>query len=200
MMRDPESKDSTFTTELGDSLYKCPACGRTIEMICHPDNIPFFGDVVEVSLVCCCGFKFVDTIILSQREPLRHTKRICCENDLCDRVIRSTSGTIRIPEWGVNIEPGPASEAYITNVEGIIERLQSVVHIARKWSETDDERLRADALLVTMQAARDGRPDFTFIIEDPLGNSAIVADGVDVCTLTEDEAQGLPTGMFVVQK
>jgi zinc finger protein len=169
-------------------------------MVCQQDNIPFFGDILEISMVCCCGFKFVDTIILSQKEPLRHTKRICSESDLCDRVIRSTSGTIRIPEWGVDIEPGPASEAYITNVEGIIERLQSIVHMAKKWSETDEERLRAESLLKTMEVAREGKPDFTFIIEDPLGNSAIIADGVEVCKLSEDEVQSLPTGMFIVQK
>jgi len=199
-MSDPGSDNNLSTTLTDDLLAKCPACGRSVEMISQPDNIPFFGDILEVSIVCCCGFKFVDTIILSQREPMRHTKRICCEGDLCDRVIRSTSGTIRIPEWGVYIEPGPASEAYITNIEGVIERIQSIVHMAKKWSETDEERLRAESLLETMKAARDGRPDFTFIIEDPMGNSAIIADGVEVCKLSDDEVEDLPTGMFIVQK
>jgi zinc finger protein len=199
-MRDPGFDNNISTTSTDDLLYKCPACGRGVQMICQPDNIPFFGDIVEISMICCCGFKFVDTIILNQKEPMRHMKRICSEGDLCDRVIRSSSGTIRIPEWGVNIEPGPASEAYITNIEGVIERLQSIVHMAKKWSETDEERLRAELLLETMKAARDGRPDFTFIIEDPLGNSAIIADGVEVCKLSDDEVQDLPTGMFIVQK
>lgn len=169
-------------------------------MQCHQDNIPYFGDILEVSIVCGCGFKFVDTIILGQKEPLRHQMRVRSESDLWARIIRSTSGTIRIPEWGVNIEPGPASEAYITNVEGIIERLQSVVSMARKWSETDEERRRAESLLDTMQVARDGKPDFTIIIEDPLGNSAVISEGVEVTKLSEEEAQSLPTGMFIVQK
>lgn len=164
------------------------------------DNIPYFGDVMEISLVCDCGFKFVDTIILGQKEPVRYLKRVCSEGDLWTRVIRSTSGTIRIPEWCVEIEPGPASEAYITNVEGVIERLQSVVEMARKWSETEDERRRAESLLDTMQAARDGKPDFTIIIEDPLGNSAFIGEGVEVAKLTDEEARSLRTGMFIVQK
>ncbi len=183
-----------------DNASNCPACGSIVQMRCHQDNIPFFGDVVEVSVVCECGFKFADTIILGQKEPLRHSMRVCREDDLCARVIRSTSGTIRIPEWGVDIEPGPASEAYITNVEGIIERLQSIVSMAGKWSETDEERRRAESLLSTMQAARDGRPDFTIVIEDPLGNSAVIGEGVQVTKLSGEEAQGLPTGMFIVQK
>ncbi|HTX44163.1 MAG TPA: ZPR1 zinc finger domain-containing protein, partial [Methanocella sp.] len=184
----------------GETPYNCPACGSIVEMQCQQDNIPYFGDILEVSIVCSCGFKFVDTIILGQKEPLRHSMRIRKEGDLWARVIRSTSGTVHIPEWGVDIEPGPASEAYITNVEGIIERLQTVVNMARKWSETDEERQRAEALLDTMRVARDGKPDFTIIIEDPLGNSAVIGEGVIVTKLSEEEAQGLPTGMFIVQK
>jgi zinc finger protein len=182
------------------SLYNCPVCGSGIEMLCRQDNIPYFGDILEVSIVCGCGFKFVDTVILGQKEPLRHRMKVRSEGDLWARVIRSTSGTIHIPEWGVDVEPGPASEAYITNVEGVIERLQAIVRMAGKWSETDEERRRAESLLDTMQAARDGKPDFTIIIEDPMGNSAVIGESVEVTRLSEEEAQGLPTGMFVVQK
>ncbi|WP_174591012.1 ZPR1 zinc finger domain-containing protein [Methanocella conradii] len=193
-------RDSGVGSSESAGLYNCPACGSILEMRGNLDNIPYFGDVMEISLVCDCGFKFVDTIILGQKEPVRYLKRVCSEGDLWTRVIRSTSGTIRIPEWGVEIEPGPASEAYITNVEGVIERLQSVVEMARKWSETEDERRRAESLLDTMQAARDGKPDFTIIIEDPLGNSAFIGEGVEVAKLTDEEARSLRTGMFIVQK
>jgi C4-type Zn-finger protein len=51
-----------------------------------------------------------------------------------------------------------------------------------------------------MRIARDGTPNFTFIIEDPLGNSAIIADSVEVTKLSCDEVESLPTGMFIVQK
>ncbi len=197
-MRHPETEEQASAP--GETVYNCPACGRAAEMRCQPDNIPYFGDILEVSIVCCCGFKFVDTIILQQKEPLRHSMRVCNEGDLWARVIRSTSGTIRIPEWGIDIEPGPASEAYITNIEGVIERLQSVVSMAKRWSETDEERQRAESLLDTMRAARDGKPDFTLVIEDPLGNSAVIGESVEITKLSMEEAQNLPTGMFIVQK
>jgi len=198
-MSDPgiESNNSPLS---GEMPYNCPVCGCSVAMQGQQDNIPFFGDILEVSVVCDCGFKFVDTIILGQKEPLQHKKRVCSEGDLCARVIRSTSGTIHIPEWGVDIEPGPASEAYITNVEGIIDRIQAVVKMARKWSETDDERLKADTLLDTMRIARDGNPNFTLVIEDPLGNSAVIGDDVEVRKLSDEEIENLHTGMFIVQK
>ena len=116
------------------------------------------------------------------------------------RVIRSTSGTVRVPEWGIDIEPGPASEGYITNVEGIIERIESVVHMAKKWSEQPEEHVKADWLLRQMEMAREGKAAFTLVIEDPLGNSAIIGEDVQVTPLKAEEAENLHTGMFIVQK
>jgi zinc finger protein len=85
---------------------------------------------------------------------------------------------VHIPEWGLDIEPGPASEAYISNVEGLLDRIETIVMMARKWAEKDEEVRRADELLCEMDAAREGKASFTLIIEDPLGNSAIVDENV----------------------
>ncbi|WP_424357261.1 ZPR1 zinc finger domain-containing protein [Methanocella sp. MCL-LM] len=178
----------------------CPVCHSDLEMRSHQDNIPYFGDVLEISSVCTCGFKYADTLILSQRDPLRHTMKVCSEGHMCNRVIRSTSGTMRIPEWGIDIEPGPASEAYISNVEGVLDRIETVVSMARKWAEAEEEVEKADQLLKIIDDARTGNVQFTLIIEDPLGNSAIIGDEVSVEPLSPEYAENLHTGMFVVQK
>ena len=178
----------------------CPVCRSDLEMRSHQDNIPYFGDVLEVSSVCTCGFKYAETLILSQRDPLRHTIKVCSEDHMCNRVIRSTSGTMRIPEWGIDIEPGPASEAYISNVEGVLDRIETVVNMARKWAELPEEVEKADQLLKTIDEARSGNSEFTLIIEDPMGNSAILGDEVTVEPLTPEYAESLHTGMFVIQK
>ncbi len=182
------------------SPYLCPMCNSNIGMVCHEDNIPYFGNILEVCISCTCGYKYVDTIILDQKEPLRHSKQVSTECDMSVRVIRSTSGTVRVPEWGIDIEPGPASEGYITNVEGLIERMESVVHMAKKWSEQPDEHVKADWLLNQMVLAREGKAAFTLVIEDPLGNSAIIGEDVQVTPLKAEEANDLHTGMFIVQK
>ncbi len=166
----------------------------------HQDNIPYFGDVMEISTVCACGFRYADTLILGQKEPMRHSMKVCTADHMCTRVIRSTSGTVHIPEWGLDIEPGPASEAYISNVEGLLDRIETIVMMARKWAEKDEEVRRADELLCEMDAAREGKASFTLIIEDPLGNSAIVDENVCMEKLTPEEAEGLQTGMFIIQK
>jgi zinc finger protein len=166
----------------------------------HQDNIPYFGDVMEISTVCTCGFRYADTLILSQKEPMRHSMKVSNADHLCTRVIRSTSGTMRIPEWGVDIEPGPASEAFISNVEGILDRVENIILMARKWAEKEEEVSRADQLLSEIEAARDGKACFTLVMEDPMGNSAIVDECVCIEPLTPEEAAYLQTGAFIIEK
>ncbi len=195
-------KDSTDQSDLtvATGAVTCPVCHTALEMRWHQDNIPYFGDVMEISTVCTCGFRYADTLILSQNEPTRHSMKVSTADHLCTRVIRSTSGTMRIPEWGVDIEPGPASEAFISNVEGILDRVENIILMARKWAEKEEEVNRANALLDEIEAARDGKTCFTLVMEDPLGNSAIVDEGVCVEQLTPEEAEDLNTGAFIIQK
>lgn len=178
----------------------CPICQCHLEMRSHQDNIPYFGDVLEISSVCTCGYKYAETLILSQRDPMRHTIKVCSEGHMCTRVIRSTSGTMHIPEWGIDIEPGPASEAYISNVEGVLDRIESAVSMARKWAELPEEIEKADQLLRTIDEARAGNAIFTLILEDPLGNSAIIGEEVCIEPLSPEYAENLNTGMFIIQK
>jgi zinc finger protein len=185
---------------VAEGMAHCPICNNVLEMRWHEDNIPYFGDIMEISSVCPCGFRYADTLILGQREPMRHTIKVNCIDHMCTRVIRSTSGTIHIPEWGVLIEPGPASEAYISNVEGVLERIEKVVGMARRWAETDEEAGNADKLLCDITAAKEGKVCFTLIIEDPLGNSAIVDQTTCVEFLTPEETECLNTGMFIIEK
>lgn len=199
-MKSPIDDTDISPDNIAAGSVNCPICHSALEMRWHQDNIPYFGDVMEISLVCTCGFRYADTLILSQREPTRHSMKVSTADHLCTRVIRSTSGTMRIPEWGVDIEPGPASEAFISNVEGILDRVESIVLMARKWAEKEEEVQRADALLGEIEAAREGKACFTLVIEDPLGNSAIVDACVNVEQLTPEEAADLQTGMFIVNK
>jgi zinc finger protein ZPR1 len=195
-------KESTDQSDLtvATGAINCPVCHCALEMRWHQDNIPYFGDVMEISTICTCGFHYADTLILSQKEPTRHTMKVSTADHMCTRVIRSTSGTVRIPEWGLDIEPGPASEGYVSNVEGILDRVERIVSMARKWAENEEEVKRADELLSEIEAARDGKTCFTLVIEDPLGNSAIVDECVCVEPLTPEETSELNTGMFIIDK
>ena len=162
------------------------------------DNIPYFGEIMYISANCQCSFRFADTMILSSKEPVRYEMSVETLEDLNARVIRSTSGTIRIPEMGIIVEPGTVSESYITNIEGVLQRVQSVLVTASKWVQEDEEKFsRSQELLCMLEKVIEGKGKITVIIEDPLGNSAIISKKATSTKLSKEETEELNTGMIV---
>ena len=174
-------------------------CGRQLVTSWVPDNIPFFGEVMHVTSLCACGFRYSDTLILTQHEPVHYEMKVKCIDDLDARVVRSTSGTIRIPEIGVDIEPGPASESFISNIEGVLDRVEEVLGMVTRWGE-EDKTERAEEILSIIEKTRAGEHEITIVIEDPLGNSAIIAENAACRKLTDDEVSFLKTGMIIFEK
>lgn len=176
----------------------CPLCQRELVMNWQKDNIPYFGEIMHISARCQCSFRFADTMILSSKEPMRYEMPVETLEDLNARVIRSTSGTIRIPEMGVAIEPGSVSESYITNIEGVLHRVRDVLMTASKWVQEDEEKFsRSQELLCMLEEVIEGKKKITVIVEDPLGNSAIISKKAKAIKLSKEEAEKLNTGMIV---
>ena len=181
-----------------ETVTTCPLCHEDLIIHWESDNIPFFGEVMYITALCDCSFRFTDTMILTQREPVRYEMTIETIEDLNARVVRSTSGTIRIPELGIDVEPGMISDSYVTNIEGVLDRIQNVVMTASEWVKDDEEKYALSLeILKKMNDARLGKQKLTVIIEDPLGNSAIISDKAVSKTLTTEESKDLKTGMII---
>ncbi len=158
----------------------CPACSKPgAKIIFNVHEIPYFGEVMESVLICeNCNYKHVDIEILEEREPARYTLKVETEEDLNARVLRSSSGTIRIPELGVEVFPGRESMGFITNVEGVLERVKEAIGMAERWAEEEEKKLRARELLEKIDRITSGKESMTLIVEDPTGNSAIISKKV----------------------
>lgn len=154
---------------------------------------------MHITSQCECGFRYSDTLIMTQQKPVRYELKVKNRNDLDARVVRSTSGTIRIPELGIDIEPGPASESFVSNIEGVLERVEEILQNVMLWNEKEKTE-RAQELLSTLEKIRAGEYEITVVIEDPLGNSAIIAENASRKQLTDEEAAQLKTGMIVFEK
>ena len=154
----------------------CPSCNTDIEYLYKTENIPHFSDILIISAICPeCGYKFVDTQLLKHGEPARYTVAITSEEDLNIRVIRSMSASIEIPELGVRIDPGPVSQGFVSNVEGVLDRIGQVVKGALQWGN-EVERENAAALLADIVRVKAGTYPITLILEDPCGNSGIESE------------------------
>jgi zinc finger protein len=174
----------------------CPAChAQTVEYTAIDLDVPYFGDLLQTVMMCSsCGFRHSDVIHGKTREPRRWTFRTSSAQDMSVRIVRSTSGTLRIPELGVLIEPGAASEAFVSNIEGILVRIEQVLNQLRRDAETEKERAVIQERLDQLEAARTGRLPVTVILEDPYGNSLIVHDEATMELIPETEAAQLARG------
>jgi len=165
----------------------CPLCGEEIDYIYQTENIPFFSDILMMCGLCeACGFRLTDTMILTDRGPVRYEFDVLTIDDLSTRVARSTSATIEIPELGISISPGPACQGFVSNVEGVLARVEDAIRTTL-LSADDDERQAALDGLETLANAKEGKVPFTLIIEDPSGNSAILSDKARIASFIPDE-------------
>ncbi|NYT05530.1 MAG: ZPR1 zinc finger domain-containing protein [Methanomicrobiales archaeon] len=152
----------------------CPRCKEEIQFIYQTEEIPYFSDILLISAACDCGYRFVETMILGEGDPAMWTLHVTAPGDMEARVVRSTTGSLEIPEFGITIDPGPACDAFITNVEGVLARIEDVLDKVLTWAE-GEERGRACALKDEVARAREGDVPFTLIVRDPTGNSAIIS-------------------------
>lgn len=182
--------------ELGEMIIKCPACGieGVAKSIMKELEIPHFGKVLETTLLCpSCGFRHSDVIALEQNDPAKYVLEIN-KNNLSIRVVRSQSATVIIPEVGVKVEPGPKSEGYVTNVEGMLTRFEDAVIKALNLFDDEESQANAKKTLAEIQELKKGNGTATLIILDPFGQSNIVSEKVEILEIPEDELRELKTG------
>ncbi len=140
------------------------------------------------TLVLCsgCMFKHSDVLHLRQREPSRHEYKISSSGDMNVRVVKSGTATIKIPELGVTIKPSSGSRGYISNVEGVLNRVKEAIVFA--MSDASPARRRvAERKLKTLGAIMHGLKKTNLIVMDPFGHSAIIDKRAKRRKLTKKE-------------
>ena len=189
--------DETLT----EMIIKCPACGieGVAKSIMKEIEIPHFGNVLETSIQCpSCGFKHNDIIALEQNDPAKYVLEIN-RNNLSIRVVRSQSATVSIPEIGVKVEPGPKSEGYVTNVEGMLTRFEDAVKKALNLFDDVESQTNAKKTLDEIHELKKGSGTATLIILDPFGQSNIVSEKAEILEIPEEELKNLKTGFTHIE-
>lgn len=186
---------------INEMIIKCPVCfveGKAKSIMKELD-IPHFGKVMETTIQCPeCGFKHSDIIALEQNDPAKYVIEIN-KNNLSVRVVRSQSATVSIPEVGVKVEPGPKSEGYVTNVEGMLTRFEDAVKKALNLFEDEQSQINAKNTLSQIQELKKGNGTATLIILDPFGQSNIVSENVEILDIPENELRELKTGFSHIE-
>ncbi len=178
-------------------VERCPLCGAegTFQIMGRMDDIPYFGETMETLMSCDnCKFKHADVICLDERTPMRYEFQIASKDDLLIRVVKSSTGMIKLPELGVTVEPGPASEGYVSNIEGVLDRVGGAIKIAIEGASAA-KRKRGKGKLKKLEEVRSGKRMARLILMDPFGYSAIVDERAKKRRLTKRELTSLKTGL-----
>ncbi|KYC53691.1 MAG: ZPR1 zinc-finger domain protein [Candidatus Methanofastidiosum methylothiophilum] len=173
----------------------CPSCNKkSLRVTNIVISIPYFGEVIDFTILCnSCGYKRSDIMPIEIKEPTRYSFHIESACDISTRIIKSSTCTIRIPDLGITIEPGPLSEGYISNLEGLLQRISNVINMGMRMGK-DEERKNGQELIDRITKLIEGQEKVCVIFEDPLGYSAIASDKAIIESLSEEEIKNLKFG------
>ncbi len=183
------------------AMIACPNCGKNATISELIKQIPNFGKTLISTLACNeCGFRFNDVMVAEFHEPKAFSVRIEKPEDLTAKIIRNSSCTIKIPELGIEIEPGPVSEGYISNIEGLIDRIEGAAKVmVNSFDENSEEKNEATRAMELISKAK--IPTFPYTVElyDPFGNSGILAKNVNEMKLNQDQVKKLKKSINVFE-
>tara|TARA_A100001037_G_scaffold10911_1_gene10555 strand:+ start:920 stop:1549 length:630 start_codon:yes stop_codon:yes gene_type:complete len=192
-----------------DVEFPCPTCNKEgcLKMLAHSSEIPYFGEHTQITISCeNCGMRQTDFIPSEDRGAVSFSLSIEKYEHLNARVVRGSSGTIRIPELDLEISPGNQSTGYVSNVEGVINRFLEIIRMMMRQSASDsklanDEKATEElhlllqielALVALIKGEIFG--ELSLEILDPVGHSIIGHDDAIKRDLTKEEIEELDTG------
>ena len=193
--------DDVTTGKSAEMKIDCPVCGgkNTATYTTQTHELAYFGEIVESTIQCeRCGFRHNDIITTEQKDPAKHSLIISKKN-LDSRVVRSQSATVSLPEIGIKVEPGPKSEGYISNVEGVLIRFRDATERALNMFTDAKSQENGKKVLENINKVLDGEMETLLLIEDPFGQSKIMDVRAKTEPLTDEELKHLKTGFTVIE-
>ena len=193
----------------------CPICSieGEVKMIAHIDEIPYFGEHTQVTVLCnSCGWRQTDFIPAEGKKSGAWKLIIDNPEKLLARVVRSSSCTVKIEELDLVVNPGGNSTGYVSNVEGVMNRFVDVInmvlrdvqnealqHAAEGIDEGIEETMQAIGKLETMLSTieslkEDDSEPITLEVLDPNGHSMIIHEDSVERELSDAELVELPVG------
>ncbi len=155
----------------------CPFCQEKKATLREEEiEVPHFGRLFVLTMDCeGCGAKKSDIEPAEQKEPCKYTLDVTSDLDLSIKVVKSGEAVVKIPHI-ITIEPGPASNGYITNVEGLLVKVKEMIECSANAEEDDTIKKKAKNMIKKLNRVMAGQESLKIIIEDKTGNSAIISE------------------------
>jgi len=162
---------------LAETTGVCPACGlKTFYFVEYLHETPYFGPVLISSGRCSnCGYRHFDLEYGETGRSTRITFKPKDGEDVAKTLIaRSKTCSIKSPDLGFELEPGPSAEPFVSTLEGFLHRV--IDYAERMKTLTGDEKI--DEFISRVRKAIEAG-GFAIVLEDPLGKCAIIPRSKD---------------------
>jgi len=171
------SLETSEEKDLDEEIISCPVCGR--DAVRRERSVETWLGVIKIISITCqhCGYRHVDEILVEPREygPEEIIIHVRSQKDFRKYLFKSRSAFIELPQFGIEIFPGPDARDEITTVEGVIERF--IFRLETLCRDTEDP-LRCQEIVNKLKKKIDEEdPDLLIIIRDPTRFSRIIDIG-----------------------
>ena len=157
----------------------CPACHRQCETRMAVTDIPHFKEVVLMATQCdSCGYRDTEVKPAGRvsSHAIRTTLHVRTVDDLKRDVLKSDTSSVAIPEIDLELVAGTLGGKY-TTLEGILNDVKTQLSSLNPFHMGDSSEVGAAApfraFLRSLDELIEGSRPFTFVLDDPLGNSFV---------------------------
>lgn len=135
----------------------CPICKarQKMEVTTKTEKIPILGRSWNQHFYAMNAAINMLIPFVLKKDPVKYVLLIGKDN-LNARVVKSQSTTMTIPELGLKVEPGPQSQGYVSNVEGVLDRFEKAVKTALSWTEDQQSRENAVKIMEFIDEVKNG--------------------------------------------
>ncbi|NXG37181.1 ZPR1 protein, partial [Dromaius novaehollandiae] len=140
-------------------------------------RVPFFKEIIVSSFACdSCAWSNTEIQAAGriQEQGVRYTLAVTSRQDMNREVVKTDCATTRIPELDFEI-PAFTQKGVLTTIEGIIDRAVAGLEQDQPVRRATDEEVasKIDEFIGKLKQLKEVHSPFTFIIDDPSGNSFV---------------------------
>ncbi|CAM4667495.1 unnamed protein product [Lepidochelys olivacea] len=155
----------------------CMSCYRNGVTRLLLTKIPFFREIIVSSFTCgSCAWSNTEIQPAGriQEQGVRYTLAVTARQDMNREVVKTDCATARIPELDFEI-PAFSQKGALTTIEGIIDRAVAGLEQDQPVRRAADKGVagKIDEFIGKLKQLKEVDSSFTFIIDDPSGNSFV---------------------------
>eukprot|EP01083_Nonionella_stella_P031572 86458_1 len=172
-----QSEEEDITSQITELESLCVNCHEQGKTILLPTSVPYFRKIVLISFRCeHCNFSNSEVQDFGElgEKGVRTSIRVESAEDLSRQVIKASHASIHIPELEFEI-PSATQRGSISTVEGFLTKAADGLDEQQIVRKSMDPELatKIQSVIDTLRAMSSGNRSFTFILDDPTGNSYV---------------------------